>query len=489
MLVEEVKDYQEFLPLGLPQSVIRCIGELWDQVVHFIKTIYGISSESYSSTDHTPLYGPGQGCTCGPLFWLLCYWVIVSSLDPTISAVKFLSVCKSIIVKLTGVSFVDDSSLSITSEYIQDPTKTAAENRQLEVEHLVSKLILLSQPWERLLFTTGGDINFQKSHWYLMTWLWKNGIPCLAPPSLTPAILALTTGTASEPITVPRISPSTGFRTLGVYVTPSGNFQHQVKVLRAHAESFKALILPASMTATEAYCCMMLYIRPKITYPFPCVSLTPAQCRYIQAPVLEAILPKLHLNHHTSRAVLFSGARYGGLGIPENFTDLGYGHLNYFIGHLKLGDDVGQLIHMLITHTQMQVGSATPFFKLPHQAYGKWIDNTWITDIWQFTNQAGITIEIENQWLPRLSRRGDATIMDKALTLNLNAYQLKCINICRLFLQVTTISDITMAVGETIVTCIWEGLRDSSRPSNLLWPNIPRPPSSLIIKMFFRMSC
>jgi hypothetical protein len=175
--------------LGLPQSVIRCIGELWDQVVHFIKTIDGISSESYSSTDHTPLYGPGQGCTCGPLFWLLCYWVIVSSLDPTISAAKILSVCKSIIVKLMGVSFVDDSSLSITSDYKQDPTKTEAENRQLEVEHLVSNLTLLSQHWERLLFTTGGAINFQKSHWYLMTWLWKNGIPCLAPPSLTPATL------------------------------------------------------------------------------------------------------------------------------------------------------------------------------------------------------------------------------------------------------------------------------------------------------------
>jgi hypothetical protein len=28
------------------------------------------------------------------------------------------------------------------------------------------------------------------------------------------------------------------------------------------------------------------------------------------------------------------------------------------------------------------------------------------------------------------------------------------------------------------VPCIWEGLRDSSCPSNLLWPNIPRPPNS-----------
>jgi hypothetical protein len=29
--------------LGLPKTVAACIGELWDNVVHLIKTIYGIS--------------------------------------------------------------------------------------------------------------------------------------------------------------------------------------------------------------------------------------------------------------------------------------------------------------------------------------------------------------------------------------------------------------------------------------------------------------
>jgi hypothetical protein len=59
--------------LGLPSSVASCIGELWDNVVHLIKTIYGISSISYGSTAAQPLYGPGQVSTCGPLFWLVCY--------------------------------------------------------------------------------------------------------------------------------------------------------------------------------------------------------------------------------------------------------------------------------------------------------------------------------------------------------------------------------------------------------------------------------
>jgi hypothetical protein len=59
--------------LGLPTSVASCLGTLWDEVVHHVKTIYGTSTATYGSTSEQPLYGPGQGSTCGPVFWLLCY--------------------------------------------------------------------------------------------------------------------------------------------------------------------------------------------------------------------------------------------------------------------------------------------------------------------------------------------------------------------------------------------------------------------------------
>jgi hypothetical protein len=107
------------------------------------------------------------------------------------------------------------------------------------------------------------------------------------------------------------------------------------------------------------------------------------------------VLPRLHLNRHTPRVVLFAGPRYGGLGLSENYTDLGIGHLQYLVGHIKMGDEVGQLLLSLITHTQMQVGSVTPFFKLAYPRYVKWIDSTWIMDVWKFTNQAKVVIDVE----------------------------------------------------------------------------------------------
>jgi hypothetical protein len=131
------------IKLGIPKSITACIGDLWENVVHLIKTIYGISSVTYGNTSRKPLYGPGQGSTCGPVFWLLCYWVIVTSLDPSI----------------TAASFVGDSSLSTMSDYVYDPSLTDAVNKWNEVEHITQRLSALGQHWERLLFTTGGGGN------------------------------------------------------------------------------------------------------------------------------------------------------------------------------------------------------------------------------------------------------------------------------------------------------------------------------------------
>jgi len=236
---------------------------------------------------------------------------------------------------------VDDSSLSVTSDYIYDPTITDAVNQWKEVAHLVQQLSDLGQHWERLLFTTGGTINFQKSHWYLMQWLWKQGTPKLATIRQTPATITMTTGNNTLPDIAPCIEPTRGFSTLGICLTPSGQHHSQAKVLHSYAEQINQLISPAHLTPSEAYCCLMTYIGPKLNYPIPCVSLTETQCCIIHAPILEAILPKLHLNRHTPRAMLFAGPCYGGLGIPEKHTDLGYGHLQYLVGHIKIGDYFG----------------------------------------------------------------------------------------------------------------------------------------------------
>jgi hypothetical protein len=174
--------------LGIPPSVTTCLGAVWDATVHQIKTAYGISDSSYTNSPDHPLFGPGQGSTCGPGFYTLCYWLMVRSLDPTITTANFLSACKFLFLSLTSTSFVDNTSLVVTNT-----------TNSLPLFDLVSQLPFLAEHWKMLLFSNGGAIHFQKSHWYLLKWYWQNGKPRLMTTN-TLGQLQLTSGYNTSPI-------------------------------------------------------------------------------------------------------------------------------------------------------------------------------------------------------------------------------------------------------------------------------------------------
>jgi len=219
----------------------------------------------------------------------------------------------------------------------------------------------------------------------------------------------------------------------------------------------------------------MMYLRPKLSYPLPCTSYTPAQCPHIQAPALAALLPKLRLNRDSPRVIIFSGPKYGGLGLPDMMDDQGYGQLLLFIGHVKLGDDNGKLILSMISHMQLGIGTASPILSLPFPIFEKWIEYNWITSVWSYVSSAKATIEIQHQWVPKISRQGDSMIIDQAMEFNFTADQLKQINRCRMYLNVLTISDILMANGRYILKDALDGHQIQERRSTLNWLCSIRP--------------
>jgi len=121
------------------------------------------------------------------------------------------------------------------------------------------------------------------------------------------------------------------------------------------------------------------------------------------------------MNRHTPRAVLFGPARYGGIEIPELFTDQGIGQLKLLFGHTKLRDQVGQQIFCFLSELQLFIGSISPVLSLPYKVYGKLVGDYWLTSIWRHMSQVGFTVEIEDAWMPALSRQNDMAIMDVAV--------------------------------------------------------------------------
>jgi hypothetical protein len=251
-----------------------------------------------------------------------------------------------------------------------------------------------------------------------MTWHWKKGKATLATTPLSPASLSLTAGYSTSPEVIPRLDTTEAYRTLGVYISPSGLQKWQVQILWQYTMDYYTNVSSSSFTAEEALLSYTSYLRPRLSYPLPCTSLTQTQCRHIQVPALAALLPKMHLNRHTPHAVLFGPMKYGRLAMPDTYTDQGYGQLRFLIGHLHLADEVGDLIKIASSHLQVQVGSATQFFCLPYPPYSKWIEQTWLTSLWRYVSQLNIQIDIESAWVPPFCRVQDINLMDYAMTIN-----------------------------------------------------------------------
>jgi hypothetical protein len=73
----------------------------------------------------------------------------------------------------------------------------------------------------------------------------------------------------------------------------------------------------------------------------------------------------LHLNQHTSRAIIFGPSISGGLDLPKLYTSAGLGQLRLLVGHLRLQNKTASLILIDIGYVQLLVGSVTLFFNLP----------------------------------------------------------------------------------------------------------------------------
>jgi hypothetical protein len=135
-----------------------------------------------------------------------------------------------------------------------------------------------------------------------------------------------------------------------------------------------------------------------------------------------------------------------------------------------IDDDItGQLIRASVEQLKLEIGCNGPTLSLPYDHFSKLATKCWIRQTLLFMDAYQIRIEDTSPDF-LLSRANDQLLIPLFHGTGIRDDQLDRLNLCRLFLQVLTISDITTDCGTKITKAAWNGDRDTTCTSCYQWP-------------------
>ena len=151
-----------------------------------------------------------------------------------------------------------------------------------------------------------------------------------------------------------------------------------------------------------------------------------------------------------------------GLNIPGLYTEQGLAYIEMLLMHGHREKDItGKLLQGTLQQTKVKLGLPGPLLLQDYGRYHCLVTNTWIKHAWMFLWEHGLSMEDPGPHLER-QREGDRHLIPSFYSAGIRGKQLAQLNWCRLYLQVTTLADITTGSGDSITTCAWKGIYNIS---------------------------
>ena len=334
--------------------------------------------------------------------------------------------------------------------------------------------------WEGGLRATGGAIVPDKSHWYLIKFLWDaRGKVRYATPTEEPATLRVK-GPDGVTQTLQRLHPKEARRTLGVRLSLDGNNNDEVQYRLTQAHSWADSVRTGRLPRSLAWLSLTTSVLQSLLYPLPATTFTKVECARILRPVLLAGLPACGIARNFPRALVHAPLRFQGLNIPCLWVSQGVAHITHAITHCQSSTITGQLLRTSLEALILELGMPGSPFTMPITDVQPFLTKSWWTHTWVFLTEFQLSIHTPEELHLPLLRSHDRFIMDMFLQAGFKGESLARLQRCRLHLQVLTLADIVDGYGAAVCQWAFEGARDlgHSFRSHYVWPKQPKPAAS-----------
>ena len=137
---------------GVPQSIYMMAAMSLLMAEYSIKTKYGVST----GTEEHSTHGPGQGSHMAPALWLIIYCLLFDTMSKHCRGAEFRNPRQTASHQRIGDGFVDD----VTNFFNFGLAAMPLDN--FGPVELAKGLQHKVQTWERLLYSTGGQLKLPK---------------------------------------------------------------------------------------------------------------------------------------------------------------------------------------------------------------------------------------------------------------------------------------------------------------------------------------
>ena len=453
------------LRLRMPRGPVQMHAKCLANMKYYVKTAHGISTDFYRAVKNFLLFGTGQGSGASPSVWLtlvICLLFALTALATV--AMTFVDPWQDFCDERNADAFVDDSANGVSDAHLDVP---------MTVSELVCHLQHTAQTWEQILYSSGGALEIPKCFWYLVYWDWPKGRPQMANSSSAPATIALTKGSTPVYMVVQRKETWEAMRTLGVRVAPDGNYKSEAQFLQAKADNFARRLIISNLNKMETFIFHRSTYVPAMTYSSCVITLDTDTLNKIQRKAIAAILEKLGLNRNFPRCVAFGPKELCGLGLLDLSVEQGVRQICHFLDHIFAEDSIGNMILIKLRYLQLESGSGSHLLADPSIPFS-YLTPCWLTSMRDFMGRHSIQLDVTKSRLVPLSRAHDRYLMDDfRLLSNFTSNDLYDINRARIFLKVTTLSDISDGSGTYITEDAFLAKPMSDRTTPLKWPRQP----------------
>lgn len=322
---------------------------------------------------------------------------------------KFKTQSGSVQVERKADSFVDDTAIGFTVEQKESMTLVA----------MLCGLEIMAQKWEKLLYSTGGALELKKCFYYLVYWKWDDGIPYMSTgEDFSDTSINLTYGGDNEQKQIERKETDESHRTLGVMVTPNGDFGAQHTKQKRFDHDYGHRLQASNLSPELSRLSHSMQYLAAMTYALPVTTFSKKDLTQQQKYGIRAVLNKLGVSSKFPRAVAYGPTKLGGMNLKNLETEQGVLQVMSYIDGVYKNNNVGKMMRISHDAAQVEAGVGFDILRKPDKEL-PYLTSCWITSMREYLATYSMAIETSGVNLIPLCCEGDKYIMEAVMDMNL----------------------------------------------------------------------